>query len=244
MGLGGEDGQLAVYVKDQTSDEYAEVWVTFTQVQVHQAGNDTANDTAPQGPAVPGNETGNESAPQGGGAPTYRGFQHETAGPQGSEGGWITVVDEPDGVSVNLKNFTGDSRAFLGSDDLEAGTYTQIRITVTEAWGVQNATTGADEPTGNESEGNETSGGERVDFTVPSGELKIVRSFEVTANQTTAVTLDFDLDRSIQPAGQSGQVVFKPVLGQIVIEEDAEEPSMMMQPGDEGPPMGEAEARA
>lgn len=206
FGMGG-NGTLAFYVKDAPSDDYEEVWVRFTEVQVHESSGGGANDTegdaqflGHDGNETTGNETGDNQTD---GNETFP----DLPAPEGpEEEGWITVFESPDGVAIDLKSYTGTDRAFLGDSDVDPGTYTQIRVTVAEAWGV-------------------TPEGDLVEFTVPSDELKVVQPFEITANQTTAITLDFDLDQSIQPAGASGQVIFKPVLGEVIVEEDAPEPT-------------------
>jgi hypothetical protein len=50
---------------------------------------------------------------------------------------------------------------------------------------------------------------------VPSGSqtgLKIVNGFDITANQTTELILDFDAQRSVVIAGSSGQYLLKPTI--------------------------------
>jgi plastocyanin len=46
---------------------------------------------------------------------------------------------------------------------------------------------------------------------LPSGELKFVRGFDVRAGETTAITLDFDAEKSLHETG-AGQYIFLPVI--------------------------------
>jgi hypothetical protein len=123
---------------------------------------------------------------------------------ENSTAGWIVLWEDAAGKSVDLKNYTGDAKAFLGSDNLTAGMYQQLRIHIDEAWG-------------------EDAEGERTDFTVPSGVLRTSGSFEVEADRTTHITLDYDLDQSILVQG-NGNVTFRPVLGQVLVDVNDEEP--------------------
>ncbi len=61
--------------------------------------------------------------------------------------------------------------ALLGSTQLPAGQYNQLRIVVVKAWGV-------------------TSTGKTYAFRVPSGDLKTDDPFTVTTGQTASITLD------------------------------------------------------
>lgn len=156
------DGSASIYVKDAPTDEFDEIHVLFSEVEVH-FGGDSSED---------GNDTEDD-------------------------GEWRTLVQSDDGIDVDLLNASGTRSAFLGEADLEAGTYTQIRVQVIEAYGIQD--------------------GERSDFRVPSGTLKLVRSFQVEADQETKITLDFDLDQSLTQAGQ-GQWILTPVVGKTVVQ--------------------------
>lgn len=167
----GGDGSASFYVKDAPSDEFKHVNVTFSEVQVHFAGNGSSEDAA--------DEEG--------------------------DGQWITVVDEE--RTVDLLNFQQeDSRAFLGEANLTAGTYTQIRVTVDDAYGIS-----ADD-------------GSREDITVSSGTVKVVRSFEIAEGEETRVILDIDLDRSLREQG-NGQWRMTPVIGKTIVEENPSTPN-------------------
>lgn len=165
-------GAVAVYVKDAPSDEFQSVFVTFDQVEVHWTSSNPNDDVAPHtaDPTASTNDTGDMES--------WR---------------WDTVVNETQ--TIDLKEFSEDASAFLGGAEVLEGTYTQIRIHVSDAYGIS-------------SEDNET----RVNITVPSKTLKIVRPWTVTGNNTTVLTIDFDLDQSLHEAGQSGKWILRPVM--------------------------------
>lgn len=184
MAGGSDEGQVSFYVKDAPSDEFQSVFVTFSRVDVHRAGgsDDDSNETEP---SQDHNETGENATGE---------IEPEEAG--GSS--WTTIVNETQ--AIDLKQFQGDARAFLGSQNITAGKYTQIRIFVDEAYGISNGT--------------------RVNFTVPGGALKIVRPWTVEAGAVTELTVDFELDRSIQTSGP-GEYHLKPVM-KLMVERHAQ----------------------
>lgn len=108
-----------------------------------------------------------------------------------NESGWhnITVTQN----TVDLMSVQTAS-ALLGSAELPAGTYTQLRIVVEKAWGV-------------------ASNGTSYNFTVPSGDLKTDDPFTVTSGQTASLTLDVDLSHSI--VWTATGYIFTPVIGSI-----------------------------
>lgn len=163
-------GIMTTYIKDAATDEFSEIWIRFSEVTVHKAGND-------------GNETDNETS---------------------DDGSWIVVVDTP--RTIDLLRFSDEgSKAFLGADELVAGRYTQIRINITEAWGVR------------------ASDSENVTIAVAQTEAKVVRTFTVEANTTTQVTIDLDLDRSIRQQGTQGWRM-TPVIGSVQVERPENDP--------------------
>ncbi|MBI2288711.1 MAG: DUF4382 domain-containing protein [Chloroflexi bacterium] len=82
--------------------------------------------------------------------------------------------------------------AVLGSANVTAGRFTQIRMEVEKVLVV-------------------TVGGDNFTAEVPSGELKIVRPFNVGGGVKTVLTLDFDGEKSLISTGQ-GKFLFKPVV--------------------------------
>lgn len=107
------------------------------------------------------------------------------------ETGWFNVTQQTGTVDlVALKTVS----QLLGTAKLAAGMYTQLRIVVSSVTGVME-------------------NGTKVDFIVPSGELKTDGPFNVTVGQTTSLTLDIDLSRSIVHA--DSMWLFLPVLGSV-----------------------------
>jgi len=104
-------------------------------------------------------------------------------------GEWITIIDYE--VTFNLFDIIEEAD-ILGSENVTAGKYTQIRMDVIKVEGL----TSDDTP---------------YIATVPSGTLKIVRPFEVKDGFTTILTVDFDGDRSLIMTGR-GKFLFKPVV--------------------------------
>ncbi|HEX7392810.1 MAG TPA: DUF4382 domain-containing protein [Thermoplasmata archaeon] len=109
----------------------------------------------------------------------------------GNDSGWHTLDLEQQ--TVDLAVLTNMSE-LLASGNVSVGKYTQIRIVVV-------AVTGTMED------------GTIVNFTVPSGALKTTHPFNVTADHTETLTLDFDLAHSIVQKDTGW--IFKPVLGSI-----------------------------
>lgn len=107
-----------------------------------------------------------------------------------NESGWhnISVSQTIDLMSVKTAS------ALLGSAQLPAGMYTQLRIEVVKAWGV-------------------TSTGKTFTFTVPSGDLKTDDPFTVTTGQTASLTLDVNLSHAIVWTAHG--YLFTPVIGSI-----------------------------
>lgn len=119
---------------------------------------------------------------------------------------WITVASNESGREIDLLAFSGNgARALLGSDELEAGTYNQVLIDVTEAYGI------------------DKDSGEREDFELTQPELRLTRAWEIEADSTTHVVADLDLDRSIRQQGEE-TYRFNPVIGQVLVETNDEEP--------------------
>ncbi len=85
----------------------------------------------------------------------------------------------------------------LAVGDVDAGKYTQIRMTV-EMVEVTYLENGDGEA-------------KTVEATIPSGELKFVRPFDVVAGGTTTLIIDFDADKSVVVTG-ADKVIFKPVV--------------------------------
>ncbi len=105
-----------------------------------------------------------------------------------------------DWMTVNLTEKTVDLAStssvpqLLGSANLPVGSYTQLRIVVQSVEGVM-------------------TNGTKVNFTVPSNELKTSDPFNITLGHTTSLTVSVDLSRSIVQAGTMW--IFTPVIGSV-----------------------------
>jgi len=117
-----------------------------------------------------------------------------------NESGWITIIDHE--VTFNLFEII-DKVDILGSDNVTAGKYTQIRADVIRVEGLTKAM-------------------EPYEAEVPSGTLKFVRPFNIEAGVKTILTLDFDGDKSLVMTGKEGKFLFKPVVKLIVEYEEVE----------------------
>ncbi|MEE8420724.1 MAG: DUF4382 domain-containing protein, partial [Dehalococcoidales bacterium] len=116
-------------------------------------------------------------------------------------GGWITVIDVA--ASFDLMEVVNGVEAILGSANVMAGKYTQIRMTVDRVEVI-------------------TTDGDNFTAEVPGGKLKIVRPFTVGSGETTVLTLDFDGGKSLVVTG-AGKFFFKPVVKLLIEHEDNEE---------------------
>ncbi|MBX4212518.1 DUF4382 domain-containing protein [Candidatus Pacearchaeota archaeon] len=94
--------------------------------------------------------------------------------------GWKSIVNGPRTYDlIQVK----DISTFLGSTEVPAGKYTQIRLNVDNA--------------------KATIDGTDYDLAIPSGTIKIVRSFDVVAGQNVTLTLDFNAEDSIVKQGNN-----------------------------------------
>ena len=105
----------------------------------------------------------------------------------------------------------------LGAGTLTSGHYTQIRFLVTKAVVYfDNGTTDANAcwvapvpppvPVG-----------ASANVTIPSGEVKLNREFEVPEGGATTVTIDFDGEKSVHETG-SGQFMMSPVISVVSVQ--------------------------
>jgi len=165
-----EWGTIEIRVTDPPPPGVKTANVTLTKIEVHKA-------VAEQ-----------EMEQEGGDNQTQEQEQEQQQTQQG-EGEWITIIDYE--VTFNLFDIIEEAD-ILGSENVTAGKYTQIRMDVIKVEGLTNDNT-------------------TYIATVPSGTLKIVRPFEVKDGFTTILTLDFDGDKSLITTGK-GRFIFKPVV--------------------------------
>lgn len=106
-------------------------------------------------------------------------------------GAFFSVLSEP--VTLDLLDLQNGVTALLGEIVLEPGKYTQIRLTVDEAV--------------------VTSGEDTYEVTVPSGEIKIVRPFDVCdGGSDLEITIDFDAKKSLKYNPGKDGFIMKPVV--------------------------------
>ena len=111
---------------------------------------------------------------------------------QQGEGVWLPLNMLEGAGQFDLLKIRGLEEV-LAVGELEAGKYTQIRISVESV----EVTFGEDE--------------EYQEAEVTGGDLKFVRPFDVIEDETTILLLDFDAEKSVNTTGQ-GKVHVKPVV--------------------------------
>lgn len=112
---------------------------------------------------------------------------------EAEENGWVTIMDQQ--MKINLLELTNGNQIMLGSEELEAGTYSQIRFIL----GDQNTV---------------TVNGQTHPLQTPSAQqsgLKLNVDAEVEDGATYSLLIDFDVARSIVEKGNGGYLL-KPVL--------------------------------
>jgi hypothetical protein len=131
-----------------------------------------------------------------------------------ADGGWLTVpfAGTPAAASrtCNLKKLEGPQDV-LGVASLTAGTYTELRLVVSsatiyfggQATGEAACLSTLAAPTGTDvtSEALE----------VPSGEVKLIQGFELAADSSATIELDFDGEQSVRQTG-NGRYRMTPVI--------------------------------
>jgi hypothetical protein len=106
----------------------------------------------------------------------YKASTEQEPQSQDEEGEWITI-DISGNATFDLLQIKGIEQ-FLGSGELEATKYTQVRLVI-DTIQVK------------------VGSGELTDAALPSRELKIVQPFNVIAGETTALVLDFEADKML-----------------------------------------------
>jgi PKD repeat protein len=106
--------------------------------------------------------------------------------------GWYTIVNESKTYDLIALQ---DVKDVLGSETLTEGKYTQIRLTIEEAVITVN--------------NNDTL--EEHNLKVPSGSIKLTKGFWIYEDETTVLTLDFDIHDSVHKTG-SNKYILKPTI--------------------------------
>jgi hypothetical protein len=100
----------------------------------------------------------------------------------------------------------------LGAGTLTSGHYTQIRLVVSSA-----VVYFDNETTGDACAVTTPPAGAKADVTIPSGEVKLNRPFEVPEGGATTVMIDFDGDKSVHLL-PSGQYTMSPVISVVSVQ--------------------------
>ena len=109
---------------------------------------------------------------------------HIAAGGNNSSAEWVTVINESQQFDlILLKNVTD----ILGSQTLEVGIYTQIRLHVAEAL--------------------VTIDNVQYDLEIPSKTVKLVHQFIIEPEDTTTLILDFDIRESVHKTGSDKYIL-------------------------------------
>ena len=109
---------------------------------------------------------------------------HIAAGGNNSSAEWFTVINESQQFDLILLENVTD---ILGSEILEAGIYTQIRLHVDEAL--------------------VTIDDVQYNLEIPSKTVKLVHQFVIVPNNTTTLILDFDVQESVHKTGSDKYIL-------------------------------------
>lgn len=198
-------GTINMYVTDAPpGNEVTSIMVTVAEVQVHRA---SAEQEMEQEQEQSGEGTQNQEQE----------WEQEQLQENGGE--WLTIDISEDAATFDLLEIEG-IKQYLGTNQVEAGKYTQVRLvvdTIKVAF----------------------DGGELAEADVSSGELKVVRFFDVVAGEAIVLILDFDADRMVTVTG-AGEIKIKPVIKLTVEKEKGkdEEEFGEEENGDEQPSAG------
>ncbi|MFC2005437.1 DUF4382 domain-containing protein [Chloroflexota bacterium] len=116
---------------------------------------------------------------------------------QDDGGKWVTI-DTGDDATFDLLQIEGVEQ-FLGKSEVEAAKYTQVRLIIDKV----QVSLGS---------------GELTDTILPSGELKLVRPFDVMAGEAIALIIDFEADKMVTVT-RAGNITVKPVVKLIIRKE-------------------------
>ncbi len=152
---------------------------------------------------------------------TINDIQFHLGGNGNSPNSWRSIqesIEYP--VTVNLLELVNGVRLDLGIVELPAGHHTQLRLIIGDEaeQGTINILSQT-HPYANyviiDKDPGDAFNPEIHELKVPSGDktgIKIVGGYNIEANQTTELILDFDACRSVVQAGKSGQWLLKPTI--------------------------------
>ena len=132
-----------------------------------------------------------------------------------SGGTWVTLpfAGNAGSRTCDLKKLTNGAQDALGTGQLPAGHYTMVRLVVSQS------TLYFDNPTAGPacSPNIAEPAGSSAPLTIPSGEIKLNREFDLAKTKATTMLLDFDGDRSINQTG-NGKYMMNPVVGIVSVQ--------------------------
>jgi uncharacterized protein DUF4382 len=126
------------------------------------------------------------------------------------DGAWTDVTTTP--RTCDLKRLQ-NVQDILGTTTLTAGHYTQIRLVVATAAIFFNEKT-----TGDTCAASFTMATQPTNVTIPSGEVKLNREFDIQSNTTNSISLDFDGDKSVREMG-NGAYSMSPVISIVAVQQ-------------------------
>ena len=137
---------------------------------------------------------------------------HRSESATNEDSSWSEIAVTPE-RKINLLDLQNGILAELGEIQLAAGRYSQVRLVL------------ASEDSGTGSPANslvltDDSSKTEISLRTPSAQqsgLKLVQGFDVAANETTDLVLDFDACRSVVKPGNSGNYNLKPVISVIPV---------------------------
>lgn len=135
--------------------------------------------------------------------------------------GWKTVATPM--KTYNLLKLVNGVTEILGEDELEAGTYQQIRLIIGKTAESENNIKGEPHPYANYVVLNDDNGS-YVDLKIPSGYqtgVKLVHNFEVEEGSFVELVLDFEACKSVVETG-SDKYILKPTIKVIETENKSE----------------------
>ncbi|HET9823439.1 MAG TPA: DUF4382 domain-containing protein, partial [Burkholderiaceae bacterium] len=140
---------------------------------------------------------------------------HKSGTATENDAGWVDIGNASLPKRVDLLTLTNGALMPLGQAQLEAGTYTQMRLLLS-------STAPAGSPAGTLANSivPDKVGAVEVPLTVPSGlQTGLKMNVNLTVNPDTVAdfAIDFDACKSFVKAGNSGQYLLKPVLSVIPI---------------------------
>lgn len=182
------EGHLKILLTDAPGD-FEAVYVTIDEIQVHKKGEcEDLNESE-------GYTDNNES--------------NETDECDGNSK-WITVAQVQ--KTIDLLTLQNGQTMDLGDANISVGQYTELRMILGNEEDNGTNSLGDAHPYANYILYTAESTTEALELKVPSERLYVKHDFEVADEGVYELTIDFDANKSIHQAGQSGKWILQPVL--------------------------------